>query len=365
MPHRSRQSTRLRVLRLLSRRAIGWPAASHPVLRSRECEPAAVQRLQRELGVSGPLAQVLVRRGLAEPARARAFIAADEEHPLHRVRGHRHGDRDDPRTRARLATRITVHGDYDVDGVCSTAVLVRALRRLRGGCRLVPARPRERRVRAEHGHGRAAGGTGHEAARDRGLRDHGCRGGRSGVGAGHGSGRQRPPQRARGRRAAGRADRASGVCGYPVCRDCARRRSPTSWLEGLLGRRAGCRTSTWWRWRRSPMSCRCWARTARWCGAVCARLPGTAKPGLRALMAVARVDPARVNERSVAFALAPRLNAAGRLYRADAGLELILTEDPMRAAQIAQELDRINHERRSTRADDLLRGRSTDRGAGG
>ena len=75
-------------------------------------------------------------------------------------------------------------------------------------------------------------------------------------------------------------------------------------------------------------------------------LAGTVKPGLRALMAVARVDPARVNERSVAFGLAPRLNAAGRLYRADAGLELILTEDSARAAQIAHELDRVNHERR-------------------
>ena len=64
-------------------------------------------------------------------------------------------------------------------------------------------------------------------------------------------------------------------------------------------------------------------------------------------MAVARVDPARVNERAVAFGLAPRLNAAGRLYRADAGLELILTEDSVRAAQIAEELDRVNHERRA------------------
>jgi single-stranded-DNA-specific exonuclease len=64
-------------------------------------------------------------------------------------------------------------------------------------------------------------------------------------------------------------------------------------------------------------------------------------------MVVARVDPARVNERTVAFGLAPRLNAAGRLYRADAALELILTEDSLRAAQVAEELDRINHERRS------------------
>ncbi len=65
-------------------------------------------------------------------------------------------------------------------------------------------------------------------------------------------------------------------------------------------------------------------------------------------MAVARVQPGKVDERAVGFALAPRINAAGRLYRADAALELILTEDPVRAAQIADELDRANSERRHT-----------------
>src|SRR4029077_16594028 len=76
-------------------------------------------------------------------------------------------------------------------------------------------------------------------------------------------------------------------------------------------------------------------------------LASTGKPGLRALMAVARVDSSRVNERAVGFALAPRLNAAGRMHRADAGLELILTSDRARAAQVAEELDRANHERRA------------------
>jgi single-stranded-DNA-specific exonuclease len=75
-------------------------------------------------------------------------------------------------------------------------------------------------------------------------------------------------------------------------------------------------------------------------------LASTSKPGLRALMAVSRVDPSRVGERAVGFALAPRLNAAGRMYRADAGLELIMTADPGRAVQIAAELDRANAERR-------------------
>jgi single-stranded-DNA-specific exonuclease len=63
-------------------------------------------------------------------------------------------------------------------------------------------------------------------------------------------------------------------------------------------------------------------------------------------MAVSGVDPSRVDERAVGFALAPRLNAAGRLYRADAALELVLTEDPARAGEIAHELDAANRERR-------------------
>ncbi|MEA2311188.1 MAG: single-stranded-DNA-specific exonuclease, partial [Solirubrobacteraceae bacterium] len=46
------------------------------------------------------------------------------------------------------------------------------------------------------------------------------------------------------------------------------------------------------------------------------------------------------------FRLGPRLNAAGRLYRADAGLELLLTEDPERARAVAAELDANNTERR-------------------
>jgi single-stranded-DNA-specific exonuclease len=77
------------------------------------------------------------------------------------------------------------------------------------------------------------------------------------------------------------------------------------------------------------------------------RAMGTTRSlGLRALMRVARADPARIDARAIGFRLAPRLNAAGRLYRADAGVELLLTADAERAAAIAQELDRANAERR-------------------
>src|SRR5581483_7248142 len=68
--------------------------------------------------------------------------------------------------------------------------------------------------------------------------------------------------------------------------------------------------------------------------------------GIRALMAASGVDPETVDEGALGFRLGPRINAAGRLYRADAGVELMLTNDPGRAAAIAQELDRANAERR-------------------
>jgi single-stranded-DNA-specific exonuclease len=70
------------------------------------------------------------------------------------------------------------------------------------------------------------------------------------------------------------------------------------------------------------------------------------RPGLRALCAAAGVLPERLDEGDLAFRLGPRINAAGRLYRADAGVELMLTDDDRRAAEIATELDRVNLERR-------------------
>jgi single-stranded-DNA-specific exonuclease len=90
---------------------------------------AAVLGLERELGVSHALAQVLVRRGLADVADARAWLAADERHDPSAFAGI--GDACALVLRHVAAgTRITIHGDYDVDGVCSTAILVSVLRAL-------------------------------------------------------------------------------------------------------------------------------------------------------------------------------------------------------------------------------------------
>jgi single-stranded-DNA-specific exonuclease len=76
-------------------------------------------------------------------------------------------------------------------------------------------------------------------------------------------------------------------------------------------------------------------------------IAGAGRPGLRALMRVSGVDPQSVTETTLGFALAPRINAAGRLYRADAGLELMLTADEERAMEVARELDAANTERQS------------------
>ena len=72
------------------------------------------------------------------------------------------------------------------------------------------------------------------------------------------------------------------------------------------------------------------------------------RPGMKALAEAAKCEPTRMDEGDLAFRLAPRINAAGRLYRADAGVELFLTDDPARAAEIAHELSRANGERRAT-----------------
>jgi single-stranded-DNA-specific exonuclease len=331
------------------------------------CDDLQVARLRRELGVSGALAQILIRRGFAEPEQARRFLAADEQHPPSAFAGiedaiaviHTH---------VRERTRITVHGDYDVDGICSTAVLVRVLRalgadvdwylpdRARDGYGLNPETVRRLALRGTRllvtVDCAITAVDEVELAKSLGIdvvvTDH------------------------HAPRADGALPRAPivhpALCDYPCPHLCA---AAVAHKLALALWSAAVREATDDSADRDraavdghyhpqddldlvalatiadvvPLQGENRALAARGLRA----LAGTAKPGLRALMTVARIsDPAKVSERSVAFALAPRLNAAGRLYRADAGLELILTTDAARAQQIAAELDRANHERRDT-----------------
>ncbi len=74
-------------------------------------------------------------------------------------------------------------------------------------------------------------------------------------------------------------------------------------------------------------------------------LSRTDKPGLRALMRSARVDPATLDEGAIGFRLAPRINAAGRLCRPQEALELLLATDDDEARAYADRLEELNRER--------------------
>jgi len=330
-----------------------------------DCPEPAAEQLRRELGVSDPLAQILVRRGLGDPQRARAFLAAEEEHPPQAFHGIEQAVAS-ILDHAERASRITIHGDYDVDGICSTAVLLRTLRSLGADVDFyLPDRARD-------GYGLSSATVQRLAARGTQLLitvDCAITAVQE-VAAARALGMDVVVSDHHAPRADGTLPQAPIVhprlCGYPCAELCATAVA-YKLSQALLGTAA--------RGQAGPLAAE---RAGRALAGeqlqedldlvalatiadlvpllgenrTLARrglraLARTRKPGLRALMAVARIDPAQLGERAVAFALAPRLNAAGRLYRADVGLELLLTTDRTRAAQIAQELDRANGERRA------------------
>jgi single-stranded-DNA-specific exonuclease len=340
------------------------------VERRLDIPPAPIDRvraLERALGVSFAVAQVLVRRGLGEEEAARAWLAAAERH--------------DPAGFAGIdaavalvlrhvgeGSQITVHGDYDVDGVCSTAILVRTLRAL--GAEVDWYLP----SRTEDGYGLSAATVERLAARGtRLLVTADCAiTAVAEVAQARAAGMDVVVTDHHSPRADGSLPDAPivhpAVCGYPCPDLCAA--GVTHKLAAALLAGAG----------RDP------ARAdedldlvALATVADCVPLRGenrrlvreglralaaSQRPGIRALLRVVRVDPGTLDARAIGFRLAPRINAAGRLYRADAGLELVLTDDAERAAAIAEELDRANAERRHTETRILFEAEAQVREAG-
>jgi single-stranded-DNA-specific exonuclease len=74
--------------------------------------------------------------------------------------------------------------------------------------------------------------------------------------------------------------------------------------------------------------------------------------GLRALLAVAQLDPAKrgLTASDIGFRIGPRINAAGRMDIASEVVELFTTRDPVRARELAQKLDQLNTDRRAAEA---------------
>ncbi|MGH2978769.1 MAG: single-stranded-DNA-specific exonuclease RecJ, partial [Solirubrobacterales bacterium] len=302
--------------------------------------------LSSALGLSHATASVLVRRGLADPAAARRFLEADETHDPGRLGGMAEAVTTVMR-HVEQGSLIAVHGDYDVDGVCSTALLTSTLRAL--GAKVRPRLPSRDEgyglscERVEELHRAGAGllitvdcGITATAEVDRAralgmevvVTDHhlpgaelpGCPVVHPGVGG-------YPADLC----ATGVAFKLGQALWTAVGRDPAELEreldivalATVADLVPLVGEN---RTLV----RRGLRA-----------------IAGARRPGLRALMRVAGVDPQSVTETTLGFALAPRINAAGRLYRADAGLELMLTADESRAMEVARELDAANTERQS------------------
>ncbi len=71
----------------------------------------------------------------------------------------------------------------------------------------------------------------------------------------------------------------------------------------------------------------------------------SARPGIQALLAVAGIADRPLSSRDVAFAFAPRINAAGRVGDAGRALELLIADDAEAARAIAEELNRLNRGR--------------------
>lgn len=83
-------------------------------------------------------------------------------------------------------------------------------------------------------------------------------------------------------------------------------------------------------------------------------LAQTRRPGLKALMAVASVRPWALNTRSLGFALGPRMNASGRMETAQHALDLLTETDGLQALKIANKLDDMNKARRAEQ-DEILK----------
>ena len=337
-----------------SRAAAGDPSGAGPIVDvmvgSWKVEPVAfpeVRELMSSLGVSETLATVLVRRGLGDPTVAKAFLEPEgiTHDPL--LLGDMAAAVERLRSAVERGERICVHGDYDVDGICSTALAVLTLREL--GADVGWHLP----SRFEEGYGVSAATVARLA--EEGVKliltvDCGITAVAEverGPAARRRHDRHRPPPAGRRRcRTARSSPRGppttrSPIFAAPASSSSSRRRCSAPTIPRSRG------TPIWSRSRRSPTSCRSSTRTALSRRTGLRALSRTQKPGLRALMRVAGVDPATVDATAVGFRLAPRLNAAGRLGRPDVGLHLVLTQDEREADLLANELEMLNRDRQA------------------
>ena len=324
-------------------------------------DPQAAASLAAALGISAPAARVLVRRSLASPDDARRFLhpSLDQLHDPLTLR-------DMPEAVARLKgaiyahEKILIYGDYDVDGTMSVVLLITAIRLCGGDVRYhVPHRLNEGYgMRPEVVEAAAAQGVTLIVSVDTGIRaaevvrraaelsidvivtDH------------HLPDADLPP-------ALAVVNPNRSDCSYPEKNLCGAGVA-FKLAQALL-------TAMGWpedRVRRITESFLKLVAIATVADVVPLSgenrimvkhgldgLRDVRNIGLRALLAVAGFPAnAAPNARQVAFQIAPRINAAGRMDTAQAVIDLFLTTDPEHARALSQQLHDQNAERRQVEA---------------
>jgi single-stranded-DNA-specific exonuclease len=293
-----------------------------------------------------------VARGYGEPDEAKRFLRpklSDLGDPTLLADADTAADRIAQAVRANET--VFVHGDYDVDGICATALLTRWLRSLGGT--VVPFVPH----RLRDGYDFSIAGL--EAAVEAGadlivtadcgtvahqtVADAHARGIDVIVTDHHTVGESLPPAAAvvNPQRADCRYPE-KGLCGTGVVFRLAelvgrRLDAPSGALDELLDLVALATVADL-----VPLT----GENRVFVHFGLRRFADSRIPGLRALLDVSEVPLASVTAGQLGFRVAPRINAAGRIGDSADALRLLLTDDPVEAGRIAAQLDAINTQRR-------------------
>jgi len=320
-----------------------------------------VNRLAAELGVSATLATVLANRGIADPDAAREFLepSLSRLHDPLSMRGM--ADAVYTVVRAvREGRRILIWGDYDVDGVTATALLVDFLRRH------TPHVAYHIPHRIDDGYGldatairrHADAGVSLIVTVDCGIssiaevREARALGVDVVITDHHEPPADLPPANAvLNPRRTGCAYRYKNLAGvgiaFKLAQTVARLIGPgahasdderlLSYLDLVaLGTVADI----------SPLLGENRVLVHHGLGL----LGASPRPGVRALLETAKIEKRPLRAAQIGFGMGPRINAAGRLDRADTAVELFLTGEMRHARQLADLLERLNHRRREIEA---------------
>jgi single-stranded-DNA-specific exonuclease len=328
-----------------------------------ECDTDAATALAREAGLPLLIAELLVARGVRSAADAEHFLHPQFEH-LHNPYSMLGMERAVERIRQAIAARetILIYGDYDVDGTTAVVLLKTAIEMLGGiTCFHVPHRLREGYgMQSEVLESFARDGVRLVISVDTGIRAYAAAEAVEILGLDLIVTDHHLPEAGTALpKALAILNPNQAECGYACKYLCG---------AGVIFKLAQALLEAWDRDRaRNKILPSFLKMVAIATVADAVPLVGENRviaaiglqelhrpvhPGLRSLMEVAQLDPSRrnLNPVDVAFRIAPRINAAGRMDVATDVIELFTTKEAPRAREIAVRLDRLNQERRDAEA---------------